>query len=212
MKKILPFCMLWLLGITVYGQQTVTGTVRDVQTDEPVIGATVLVKGTSNGTVTDVDGNYSIQTKGQSDVLVFSFIGYAALEEAVGSRSVVDVSMEVDITQLNEVVVTAFGIERDKKALGYAVTGVDSDDLSTVKQANVINSLAGRVPGVVITQSTGGLGSGSRVVIRGNNSLTGQNQPLYVVDGVPVDNSGFGSANRNDPNSQTPNTANYERV
>lgn len=212
MKKILPFCMLMLLGMTVYGQQTVTGKVRDVQTDEPVIGATVLIKGTSNGTVTDTDGNYSIQVKGENDVLVFSFIGYATLEETVGSRSVVNVSMEVDITQLSEVIVTAFGIEKDKKALGYAVTGVGSEDLSTVKQANVVNSLAGRVPGVVITQSTGGLGSGSRVVIRGNNSLTGQNQPLYVVDGVPVDNSGFGSANRNDPNSQTANTANYERV
>ena len=197
--------MMMLISVVTFAQRTVSGTVKDAASGEPIPGATVLVKGSSNGTTTDMDGNYRLQVSETDGILVFSFIGYANVEATVGSRSVVNVDMTEDVTELGEVVVTAFGIEKDKKALGYAVTGVESEDLSTVKQSNVVNSLAGRVPGLVITQSTGGIGSGSRVVIRGNNSLTGNNQPLYVVDGVPVDNSGFGSAGGDDP-------ANYERV
>lgn len=197
--------MMTLISVVALGQRVVSGTVTDTDSGDPIPGATVLLKGTSIGTTTDLDGNYRLEVTGEDAVLVFSFIGYENQEVEVGSRSLVDLSLNQDITELGEVVVTAFGIEKDKKALGYAVTGVESEDLSTVKQANVVNSLAGRVPGMVITQSTGGLGSGSRVIIRGSNSLTGNNQPLYVVDGVPIDNSGFGSANQD-------GTANYERV
>ena len=174
-------------------QHAVSGKVTSADDGSSLPGVNVVVKGTQEGTITDMDGNYKIDVP-ESAVLKFSYIGYLDQEIEVGDKTVVNVSMNVDVKQLQEVVVTAFGVEKEKKSLGYAVSEVQSEDLSTVKQTNVVNSLAGRVPGLVITQSTGGPGSGTRVIIRGNNSLTGNNQPLYVVDGVPIDNSGFGSA------------------
>lgn len=177
-------------------QSVVTGRVTDVSEDEPLPGVTVLVKGTSSGTITDSDGNYKIEVK-EGQELVFSFVGYEQQIVTVNSQSVIDVAMTPDITQLSEVVITALGVEREKKALGYSMTEVDGEEVSTVKETNVINSLAGKVAGVVVSPNTFGPGSSTRVILRGNNSLTGNNQPLYVVDGIPMDNAGFGSSNSN---------------
>ena len=175
-------------------QKTITGKVVDNYGD-PIPGVSVYIKGTTTGTTTTVDGQYSINVDNNDAVLVFSFIGFETQEIPVGGRTEINITLVEEVSKLNEVVVTALGISREKKSLGYALTEVGGEEVSTVKEQNVMNSLAGKVAGVVLTKSTSGPGSGTRVIIRGNNSLTGNNQPLYVVDGVPMDNSGFGNAN-----------------
>jgi TonB-dependent SusC/RagA subfamily outer membrane receptor len=144
------------------------------------------VKGTNTGITTDFDGNFSIEASA-SDVLVASFVGYATQESSVDSSSQIDFVLQED-QLLDEVVITALGISREKKSLGYAVTEVAGDNVNTIKDNNLANSLSGKVAGLQITQS-GSLGSGSRVTIRGNNSLTGNTQALIVVDGMPINSS-----------------------
>ncbi len=173
--------------------QTITGTVTD-QGGAPLPGVNVVEKGTVNGTSTDFDGNYSITVSSGNAVLEFSSLGMGAVEIATNGRTRIDVSMEEDAQQLSEVVVTALGISREKKSLGYAVTEVQGDEVSLVKEPNVVNSLAGKVAGVVVSRTTSGPAGGTRVIIRGNNSIMGNNQPLYVVDGVPIDNSALSPA------------------
>ncbi|TRZ44438.1 SusC/RagA family TonB-linked outer membrane protein [Robertkochia solimangrovi] len=187
-------CAFALLSTAVFAQnRTVSGTVTSAGDGMPLPGVSVVVQGTTVGATTDFDGKYSIEVSGDA-VLEFSYLGFADKSVTVGSQSVINVSLTEDAEQLGEVVVTALGVSREKKALGYAVTELNNEDLNTTKDPNVVNSLSGKVAGVVITQSTSGPGGGSRVVIRGNNSITGNNQPLYVVDGIPIDNSGVGSA------------------
>lgn len=184
--------LLMFAGI-VYGQQvTVTGNVTSSEDGLPIPGVTVLERGTSNGTTTDVDGNYSI-TVSSDATLVFSFIGMETQEVGVAGRTRLDVVLNVSVLAMDEVVVTSLGISREKKSLGYAVTEVGADDIALVKDHNPANSLVGKVAGVVVTQGTGGPGGGSRIIIRGNNSITGNNQPLIVVDGIPIDDSGMNS-------------------
>ena len=175
-------------------QKTVSGKVID-KSGDPIPGVSVYIKGTTNGTTTDIDGRYSLMVDNNDVVLVFSFIGFETQEIPVGDRTEINVTLMEQVSKLNEVVVTALGISKEKKSLGYALTEVSGKEVSTVKENNVMNSLVGKVSGLVLTKSTSGPGSGTRVIIRGNNSLTGNNQPLYVVDGVPMDNSGFGNAN-----------------
>ncbi|MGM0529094.1 MAG: SusC/RagA family TonB-linked outer membrane protein [Bacteroidota bacterium] len=177
----------------VYGQQvTVTGNVTSSDDGLPIPGVTILEKGTSNGTTTDVDGNYSI-TVSSDATLVFSFVGMQTREIPVEGRTNIDVVMSVSVVAMDEVVVTSLGISKEKKSLGYAVSEVSSENISLVKDHNPANSLVGKVAGVVVTQGSGGPGGGSRIIIRGNNSITGNNQPLIVVDGIPIDNSGMNS-------------------
>ena len=209
MKSILRSCLLGIIVLLGFNtaiaqDSTVSGKVSSTKDGTAIPGVNVVIKGTTNGTTTDMDGNYKLSVPANS-TLVFTYIGFTDQEIAVGNQSVISVDMTEDITQLGEVVVTAFGVEREKKSLGYSVSTVGSEDIATVKSSNFVNSLNGRVAGVQITQSTSGPAGGARVTIRGNSSLTGNNQPLYVVDGVPVDNSGFGSANGD-------GTAEYERV
>ena len=205
MKLAIISILLILIAGGMYAQQTVTGKVTSGEDNSPLPGASIVLLGTTTGAVTDVDGNYSIELPDQTGTLKFSFIGFQSTQEAVNGRTTINVTLSPSTEVLDEVVITALGITREKKALGYSVTEVSGADLNQAKESNVINQLAGRVAGVVITQSTSGPGSGSRVVIRGNNSITGNNQPLYVVDGIPMDNSGFGSAAGS-------GTANYKRV
>ena len=172
--------------------ETVSGTVRSA--DGVLPGVNVLIKGTSRGTTTDAEGKYSIGVT-QGDVLVFSFIGYVQQEVPADGRSTIDIQLESDTRQLEEVVVTAFGIEREKKALGYSVQEVQAEELTEAREVNVLNSLKGKVAGVHINPTSGGPGGSSYVVIRGNSSLTGNNQPLFVVDGVPIDNQTLDPAN-----------------
>ncbi len=165
--------------------------VRGKVTDERnngLPGVNVLEKGTTNGTITDVDGNFSLSVEGSSSVLVFSSIGYQTQEVAVGDQQTFNISLQTDTRELSEVVVTALGIEREERSLGYDVANVEGEQLRQVSQENVLSSLAGRVPGVTINQ-TSGPGSSMSVIIRGATSLTTDNQPLFVVDGVPMTNS-----------------------
>ena len=167
-----------------------TGTVVDA--DGGVIGATVAVKGTQRGTVTDFDGNFSVAAK-KGDILVISYVGYAT-QEVVVTGEPLTVTLKEDNTMLSEVVVTALGVKRDRKALGYGLSEVKGEDLQKAKETNVINSLAGRAAGLVVSNTAGGASGSTRVLLRGNTEMTGNNQPLYVVDGVPLDNTNFGSA------------------
>lgn len=168
----------------------VTGTVVDA--DGGVIGATVAVKGTQIGTATDIDGNFSVKAK-KGDVLVISYVGYATQEVTVTGEPIT-VTLKEDNTLLSEVVVTALGVKRERKALGYGLAEVKGEDLQKAKETNVINSLAGKVAGLVVSNTAGGASGSTRVLLRGNTEMTGNNQPLYVVDGVPLDNTNFGSA------------------
>lgn len=173
---------------------TVKGTVKD-NTGEPVIGAGVVVKGTTRGTSTDIDGNYTLACAPDA-VLEFSFIGMETQNVAVGGRRNIDVTLQPDSEFLTESVVTALGITREKKTLGYAIQDVGGATLLDAHEANLANALTGKVAGVEIIRSSNGPGASSRIVLRGNNSLTSLNQPLIVVDGVPMDN--FVGASNND--------------
>jgi hypothetical protein len=168
--------------------RTVTGTITLSTTNQPIPGANILIKGTQIGTVTDQRGNYAITVNGDNAVLVYSFIGYKTQEVLVGNKTIIDVALVENNEVLGEVVVTALGIKREARSLGYSVGEVQGKDLSRVAQENVLNSLAGRVAGVQIS-STGPSGSSVSMIIRGAKSLNTDNQPLFVVDGVPIANS-----------------------
>lgn len=191
-KTLLAITCLLALVFTLRAQTDVSGRISG-DDGEPLPGVTILEKGTSNGAVTDVDGNYRI-TVSSNATLVISYVGFETQEVAVGSRSVVDVTLQYDVEALDEVVVTAFGVEQDKKALGYSVTEVDGDQFTKSRAINLGNALTGKVAGVnVSTPATGAAGS-SRVIIRGGSSLGGNDQPLYVINGVPIDNTNLGAA------------------
>lgn len=169
--------------------QVITGTVEDA--NGPMIGATVKVAGTNNGTVTDLDGRFSLKCKA-GDMLEISYVGYTT--KTVKAQQGMKVVMDEDKTVLSEVVVTALGIKRDRKALGYGVAEVKGEELTKAKETNVINSLSGKVAGLVVQNTAGGASGSTRVLLRGNTEISGNNQPLYVIDGVPLDNTNFGSA------------------
>ncbi len=188
MKNILVLflgCLL-LMGTQAMAQdQTVSGKVTAA--DGSVLpGVNISIKGTTRGTSTDGEGTYSIAA-GPNATLVYSFIGFQSTERPVGNQSTIDVTLATDVNQLNEVVVTALGVSREKKSLGYAVQEIKGEEVSTVKQQNFVNSLSGKISGVQIRQNNS-FGGSSNILIRGNNSLAGNNQPLFVVDGVPISN------------------------
>ena len=169
--------------------QVISGMVEDA--NGPLIGATIKVVGAAQGTVTDFDGNFKIKCK-PGDMLEVSYVGYTSVQ--VKASEGMKVTMSEDKTQLSEVVVTALGIKRERKALGYALSEVKGEDLQKAKETNVINSLEGKVAGLVVQNTAGGASGSTRVLLRGNTEITGDNQPLYVIDGVPLDNTNFGSA------------------
>ena len=186
-------------------KHTIKGVVVD-EVGEPLIGATVMVKGTGDGVATNVDGEYTITTNATSPVLVVSYIGYDAQEIAVGGRQVIDVKLvPASGHNIQEVVVTAMGILRKEKSLTYATQQVKAEDLMKVQDVNVANSLEGKIAGIVITPSAGGAGGASKIMLRGNKSFLGGSSPLIVVDGVPMTNSTRGQIN--DPNSMTENSS-----
>jgi len=191
-KHVLQLVVALVLTSASAWAQTITGKVTSAADGSAVPGVSVLVKGTTNGTATDSDGRFSIQAN-PNDVLVISFIGFATQEIAVQGRTSLEVALAEDVKELSEVVVTALGISREKKTLGYAAQDLKSDEINLVNTGNVVNNLAGKIAGVNITQGSTGPGGSTRVVIRGNKVLSGNNQPLYVVDGVPLDNSSAGS-------------------
>ena len=168
----------------------VTGVVEDAE--GPVIGASVMEKGTSNGTVTDIDGNFTLMVS-PGATLKISYIGCDPVE-VKATEAPMKITLEQSTQMLSEIVVTALGIKRDRKALGYGLDEVKGDAFEKAKETNVINSMAGRVAGLVVSQTAGGPSGSTRVILRGSTEMTGNNQPLYVVDGVPLDNTNFGSA------------------
>ena len=184
----------------------VKGTVHESGTDLPVVGATVMLKNQSAGTITDIDGNYSININNNSDVLLFSYIGYETKEETAGARSVINVSLKESSQLIDEVVVTALGLSREEKSLGYAISKVDGDDLTKSVSSNWISNLNGKVPGLSMTSAGTGPGGTVRVILRGDNSLNyGANEALFVIDGVPVMSNTVGSGSgANYANSNAP--------
>ncbi|SHJ29714.1 SusC/RagA family TonB-linked outer membrane protein [Pseudozobellia thermophila] len=202
----LLFAQLWmvlLLGPQMSMAQgnslVVTGTVSSADDGMPLPGVSIVVKNTTKGVTTDFDGNYRLEVDDANAVLVFSYLGFETYEEAVNGRTRIDVSLNTSTENLDEVVVTALGIKREDKSLGYSVENVAGEELTRVAQENVLNSLSGKVAGVTLN-NTGGTGSSVSMVIRGAISLSSDNQPLFVIDGVPVANTlnnigGFGDRN-----------------
>ena len=172
-------------------EQRITGRIVDAK-GEALIGVSVLEKGTANGTITDFDGNYSILVSGKSAVLQYSYVGYKPVEKPA-TKSVINLTMLEDTEVLDEVVVTALGIKRAEKALSYEVQKVDQGELLKVKNPNFVNSLNGKIAGVTINKSASGVGGATRVVMRGAKSIEGNNNALYVVDGIPLFNTNMGN-------------------
>ncbi|MCP4311404.1 MAG: SusC/RagA family TonB-linked outer membrane protein [Bacteroidetes bacterium] len=188
MKKVLCFLLFMAFGtLTMLGQaRVVSGVVTGAEDGSPLPGVTVSVQGTTIGTITDASGNFQIDVPDRSDVLLFSFVGLTSQKVSIGSQSQLDVVMKSDLLEIDEVVVTAMGIRKEKKALGYSVQELDETQISGAKNMDVSKSLQGKIAGVNVKQSSGMPGATSHVTIRGNVSLTGDNQPLYVVDGMPI--------------------------
>jgi TonB-linked SusC/RagA family outer membrane protein len=166
----------------------ISGTVTSADDGQPIPGVQVVVKGTTVGTVTDLDGKFALTVPETAKVLVFTFVGMASQEVTLGSQTEFTISMEPDVMNLEGVVVTALGISREKKSLGYAVTEVEGENLNTVRDVNFVNTISGKVAGVQIRQANT-MGGSANVLIRGSSSITQNNQALFVVDGVPIDNT-----------------------
>ncbi len=188
-RKLLLFFTLLLGSFPLIAQnKTVTGTVTSSTDSSPLPGVNVLVQGTTNGTQTDFDGNYTIDAT-EGDILVFSYIGTKSQSIPVGASNTIDVVMVEDASQLDEVVVTALGIKREEKTLTYAQQTVRSDELTKTRDPNFMNSISGKAAGVEIKKSSSGAGGSTRIVLRGNKSLSGDSTPLFVVDGIPMANN-----------------------
>ena len=179
------FSMLIIMGLAMNAQETISGTITD-ENGIPLPGATVVVVETNDGTTTDFDGNYSINAA-EGQTILLSYVGYETLTLKVSDVTNFDISLKQS-GALDEIVVTALGISREKKSLGYSVTEVDGDDVNTIKDNNLASSLTGKVAGLQVS-AAGSLGSGSRITIRGNNTLSGNSQALIVVDGMPINAS-----------------------
>lgn len=179
----------------IFIDHSVSGRVVD-ESGEPLAGVSVILKGTTTGTSTDATGGYSLTVPSENGTLQFSFIGFLTKEEPINNRTVIDVTLQLDIKTLNEVVVTALGITREQRAIGYSTQEVQGENLTYTKEQNVIGSLAGKIAGVQVVGSSGAsMGGTQKIKIRGVNSITGNDQPLIVVDGTPISNSNFsGSA------------------
>ena len=174
-------------------KRKITGKVLD-EAQQPMIGVTVAVKGSTTRAVTDIDGNYQLQTSETAPVLQFSYLGYKTKEVKTSGKDAITTTMDVDSKALDEVVVTALGIKRDKKMLGYSVQDIKSDALNTTGDPSVVGALSGKVAGLQMNTASTGLGGSTKITIRGNSSLTDNNQPLWIVDGVPFSDNNTSNA------------------
>ncbi|MFH1118533.1 MAG: SusC/RagA family TonB-linked outer membrane protein [Bacteroidota bacterium] len=191
MKRIVPIIIILLFtGLATLAQErTITGTITGADDGQTLPGVTVLVKGTRTGTASDAGGKYKLTVSGKSAVLVFSFVGYSKLEITVGDNTMVDAVLTPEAKRLDEFVVTALGVKREKREIGYSSEKINTDELTRANSGNVLGALSGRSAGVQISQGDGVEGGSTRIVIRGNNNLSRNNQPLIVVDNVPMDNT-----------------------
>lgn len=180
-----------LLPSLAWAQVNLTGQVLEASSKNPLAGVTVVIKGIQRGATTDRDGRYSLANVPSNAILTFSFIGFKSVDVPVANRTVIDQLLEEDSQQLQEIVVTALGITKQAKSLGYATQTIDAKQFTNAQDPNLVNNLQGRVAGVFVTNGGAGVGSTSRIVIRGENSFSGTNQPLFVVDGVPINNETF---------------------
>lgn len=203
MKKQISYFLMLLTFFSVFGSfayaqslsQQLKGRVTDANND-PIIGASIMVKNSKEGTVTDMEGKFVLNSA-PSATLVVSYIGYVTQEvKTEGRKSPITIVLKEDTKRLGEVVVTALGIKRDRKALGYSLGEVSGKELQKIKEPNVVNSLAGKVAGLTVSQTATGPSGSTRVILRGSTELTGNNQPLYVIDGVPLDNTNFDSSDQ----------------
>ena len=192
LKVLFVLCLFSFHGVQ--AQTTVSGTITDAISRFPLPGANVNVKGSTNGVQSDLNGKYSITVPNKSAILVFSYVGYVVKEVAVSSSTTVNVSLSENANQLGEVVVTALGISKDQRKVGYSVATVGGDNLDKARETNVANSLAGRVSGLTVRGTSSGAGGTSKVLLRGISGLTGGGSPLYVIDGIPMDNTQRGSS------------------
>ena len=203
MRKVLfLFFLVFSISSVLMAQQEISGKVMD-EDNQPLMGVNVIIKGTNVGTVTNVEGEFTIAAPSDA-VLQFSFVGYNAEEVTVAGQTNIEISLVPDLTSLQEVVVTALGLKREKKALGYAVQDVKAEELTQAGDANIATSLQGKVAGVLINESGAGTGGSTRIEIRGASSLSDNNSPLIVVDGVPFNSS---SPYINDENNQSDDQA-----
>jgi len=199
MKKILLACFAMAVAFYAVAQErTVSGKVTAVEDNLPLPGVNVVIKGSSTGTTTDSDGNFSLSLSGSNQVLIFSFIGLETQEIAVGDQTIIEVHLRSDARQLSEIIVTAQGIERDERSLGYGLQTIKGDAIAQRSEVNVLNTLQGKLSGVVITGSSGGAGASTNINIRGVTSFSGSNQPLIVVDGIIFGNNVDNGINDND--------------
>jgi len=189
--------MFTLFQVVLAQTRTVSGRVTDQKTGEGLPGATVLLKGTTNGISTNADGAFSISVPGAEGTLVFSSIGYIAQERPLTAASTYAIAMAADVKQLSEVVVTSLGRTQEKNALGYSIAEVQSTELTQARSTNIVNSLTAKVAGVRVQAANGMVGASSSIFIRGFTTFTSSNQPLFVVDGVPIDNGGGTNALQN---------------
>jgi TonB-linked SusC/RagA family outer membrane protein len=197
MKKNLLLCFLYLsFSVLLAQERVVSGKVTGQDDGIAIPGVNVVLKGTTTGTVTDSDGNFRLSLPASGGTLVFSFIGMQSQEIAIGDQTVIDLQMVSDVSQLGEVLVTAAGIQREVKSLGYGVERIGGDKVSQVSEPDPLRAMSGKIAGVNIIGSSGSAGSATRITIRGNSSLLGATQPLIVVDGIPYDNSTNGTFNQ----------------
>ena len=200
-KWIVASVVMLCTGLTYAQEKTVSGNVTD-QNELPLPGVSVMVAGTTSGTQTDFDGNYIIDVE-EGQTLRFSYVGMATADRPVGSETTINIQMEEDAQALEEVVVTAQGIKSNPRSLSYAVQSVDSDDIDKSRETNVVSALSAKAAGVQVTTSSGSVGASANIRIRGNTSITRSNAPLFVVDGVPIDNSSFSE----DPTTSSNNSS-----
>lgn len=189
-------CLILVLGFCMadaFAQGTVRGTITSKTDGMPLPGVNVLIKGKSVGTTSDVDGKFAIQAS-SGETLVFSYIGYTVQEVAVSSQTEINISLEEDVTSLQEVVVTALGISKESRKLGYAVTTVNGDQLNKARETNVALSLQGTVPGLTVRGTNGGPGGTAQMLLRGIASMNSGGNPLIIINGIPMDNTQRGSA------------------
>lgn len=193
MKQLTLALMLVLFAVgSALAQRTISGTISD-PSGEALIGASVLVKGTSKGAVTDIDGKYSIEVPEGSTTLVVSYTGYSTQELEIGASNILDITLSEAAAILDEIVVTAVGLEANRANLGYSIQNVDPDEVLASREVNLVDALNSKVAGVQVTSSSGSPGASSSIRIRGSVSVNKSNQPLFVVDGVPIDNTEFGN-------------------
>jgi TonB-linked SusC/RagA family outer membrane protein len=190
-KLVIMFIIAATVQITSAQEKIISGIVSDVSGVLP--GVSVIIEGTSKGVETDFDGKYAIKAS-PGDVLVFRYLGFKTTNITVGTSNTINVILEESGEVLDEIVVTAFGIKREEKALGYSVQSIKGDAMTEARESNLTNAISGKVAGVQVTGTSGSVGASSRIVLRGNSSITGNNEPLYVVDGLPISNRSFGNA------------------